>query len=324
MTDVPTSETIDRVPGQPDVTAWRRAARRHQSRWREDNGWPAGRQRRSKKQGGGFRPIGSRVDECFAREHRVNFISDAARRAVAHRLAHPQPHQTLDERRLFCDLLSSMPMCFNLFGPLWADDALAAAVAHRWFPEVCPPAAHVEVRFEWSPGRADDRWLGDRTAFDVALFVRAGGSTTLIGIETKYHEFALAEPVMIRRRGVERQRVPRLRYLEVTEAAGLFTEGDWLDEMWGTDVEQVWRDHLLAHAWARASSADARAVYVLVAPAANPAWSRLAGKYEGMLADSVRPSFQYRSVDNLLDATADLLPDAAAFRERYLAVELDV
>jgi hypothetical protein len=38
------------------------------------------------------------------------------------------PLLLLDERRLWCDLLSSMPLCFNLMGPLWADPTLATGV----------------------------------------------------------------------------------------------------------------------------------------------------------------------------------------------------
>ena len=322
MSDLPANETIDHVAGQPDVTAWRRAARRHQSRWREDHGWPPGVQRRSPQQGGGFRPIGSRVDEDFAREFGVNFISDAARRAAQHRIGHPERHQTLDETRLFCDLLSSMPMCFNLFGAMWDDPDLAAAVAHRWFPELCPPDSRVQVGFEWSPGRGDDRWLGDRTAFDAVLHVGIGESTNVIGIETKYHEYAAAEPVVRRRRGVEQRREAKERYLDVTEAAGLFQYSDWLEGVWGHDVEQVWRDHLLALACQQSAETD-EALYVLVAPRANPAWSRLGRKYDDMLADGARHSFQYRSVDELLDSAADLLPDVEDFRDRYLNFTVD-
>lgn len=324
MSDAPTSEPTDRVPGQPDVTAWRQAARRHQSEWRELHGWPAGLQRRSKQQGGGFRPIGSRVEEDYARRTGVNFVSDAVRAAVAARLdpANRERHETLDDLRLFCDLLSSMPMCFNLFGALWADPELARAVVHRWFPGLCPPGADVEVRFEWSPGRSDERWLGDKTAFDVALLVRNGDLTTLIGIETKYHEYPVVEPIVVRKRGVERTRVPRSRYLEVTAAGELFTGDSWLERVWGSDVEQVWRDHLLAHAWQQQRGAVDRAAYVLVAPAANPAWSPLVERYREMLTDSGRATFLYRTVDDLLSSAADLHPDAGALQRRYLDVEV--
>jgi hypothetical protein len=39
-----------------------------------------------------------------------------------------------------------------------------------------------------------------------------------------------------------------------------------------------------------------------------------------MLTKASRPTFQYRSLDGLIDEAADLLCDAALFRERYLAI----
>ena len=139
--------------------------------------------------GEGARPIGSRVEEGYAREHGVNFLDETAWRAAVDRVAKPEKHQTLDSRRLYCDLLSSMPLCSNLFGPLWNDSDLAAAVVRRWFSTMCPEDGKVTVSFEWSPGRTDGRWLGDRTAFDAVIHVRANDGLRLIGVETKYHEY---------------------------------------------------------------------------------------------------------------------------------------
>ena len=129
-------ERIDHIAGQAAATTWRRAARQHQGDWREARGWPAGTQRVSKQKGGGTRPLSSRVDADFATEQGVNFLNDATRRAVADRIANPQLHQTFDSTRLYGDLLSSMPMCFNLLGPLWDDPELATTVTHRWFSRI--------------------------------------------------------------------------------------------------------------------------------------------------------------------------------------------
>ena len=112
------------------------------------------------------------------------------------------------------------------------------------------------------------------------------------------------------------------RYLEVTESAGLFADRDWLERIWGHDVEQVWRDHLLALACQQSAEAD-EVLYVLVAPRANPAWSRLGRKYDDMLAESARHTFRYRAIEDLLDEAADLLPDVDVFHDRYLAVALE-
>jgi hypothetical protein len=109
----------DSVSRRPDVTEFKRRARWQQAWWREQHGLPIGSHR---PPGSTSRTLnGSRVDLDYARESRCNFLSPAIQRAVEDRLAHPQLHQTLNEDRLWSDLLSSMPLCFNLFGDLHGD-----------------------------------------------------------------------------------------------------------------------------------------------------------------------------------------------------------
>lgn len=275
-----------------------------------------------KTEGVATRAIGSRVDLVAAERDGCNFLAPEIVEAVKARIEDKQAHQTLGEDRLWCDLLSSMPMCFNLFGPLWSNPSLATAVTNRWFPDLCSPDAEVTVGFEWSPGRRLPELLGDRTAFDAVLHIVDRGIRRLIGIETKYHEYPKAELVTSTRKGKQLTRAPNPRYLEVTRDANLFEDTDWLGQIWGAPVEQVWRDHLLALACQQHPDWPDEVRYVLVAPTANPAWKPLAAAYSAMLTESASPSFEYRSVDALIEATADLLPHAAAFRHRYLDVDL--
>lgn len=51
------------------------------------------------------------------------------------RLSAKEPHQSLDEQRLWADLLWSQAMCSNLFGDLAADLALADRAVH--YAEAC-------------------------------------------------------------------------------------------------------------------------------------------------------------------------------------------
>ncbi len=311
MPDVPDREATDVVPGHPDATAWRRAARRHQHRWRTSNGWPAGTQAlRPPKEG--TRLIGSRINSDFAKWTAANFLTDDAREAVANRVAHPEKSQTIDLERLRCDLLSSMPMCFNLFGPLWRRPDLASAVVNRWFPDLCPPGASVTVKFEWSPGRGDPSWLGDRTAFDVALCINDDDEQRLIGIETKYHEFPKAP---------SRSR-SNPRYQEVTSRAGLFLDPTEIAIVAESELEQLWRDHLLVLACQQHDAGPSVVRYVLAAPAANPSWQPLAATYRNLLSPSTKPTFEYRSLESLLTEAADLLPHSSEFRARYLDVDM--
>ena len=211
-------EAVDLVPGDAETTAFKRRARLHQALWRESRGLPIGSQPMRPKPGQSSRPLGSRI----------------AVDAVRERLADPQRRETLDEDRLYCDLLSSMPMCFNLFGALQADLASADRAVHAWWPDV--PGRVGAVRFEWSPGRAlPGEYLENRSAFDVAFVLElSGGGRGVLGVETKYHEHC------------RREKAPgdgRLgRYRKVD------TDGDGLrdpEELWtyGTDPADADTDH---------------------------------------------------------------------------------
>jgi hypothetical protein len=274
-------------------------------------GWPAGRQRVARTDPPEWRPIGSRVDRGFAKDTGCNFLGADILDAVTNRLRDRQDHQTLDEERLWCDLLSSMPMCFNLFGSLWNQPELAAAAVGRWFPDLVLPGSNVTIHFEWSPGRRDAQWLGDRTAFDAMIEIVNPKRRHLIGIETKYHEYPNA---------VTHRKGPPARYLEVTSNGGLFSEVTARELVWGQPVEQIWRDHLLALACGQHPKGWDSIHYVLLAPASNPAWVPLVEDYVSLLQPGARGSIEHRSLESLLDAAGDLLPHAVAFRARYLEI----
>ena len=78
---------------------------------------------------------------------------------------------TVERFRLLNNLLSSQPLCFNLFGPLAADLDLATAAfgALLGSHEV---ARVTQVRFEYAP-EPQEEYLNDRTAFDAFAEFRA-------------------------------------------------------------------------------------------------------------------------------------------------------
>jgi hypothetical protein len=232
----------------------------------------------------------------------LNFLSDRIHAAMQHRVNAPEEHETLDRTRLELDLLSSMPMCFNLFGECFDDrDRSDAAWAGLW-PDA--PRGASRIRFEWSPGRRDERYLGDRTAFDAAFVTTTDLGAAVIGIETKYHEHALAEP-----------RATRQRYFEVAAASGVFRPG-WESEILGTPLQQLWRDHLLVlsmlqtgeYRWGR---------YVLVYPAENVSFATAARQYRAVLLDDT--TFEARTLESMLDRAVLHPPETGrAFARRYL------
>jgi hypothetical protein len=210
---------------------------------------------------------------------------------------------------LWSDLLSSMPMCFNLFGELHgAPERLAAAVDTLWPGH---PGVPETLAFEWSPGRRQRDYLGNRSAFDAAILLDLpDGGHGVLGIETKYHEDIRRE-----RPPDPEKRMPR--YREVTERSGAFLPG-WEAKVVGTALQQLWLDHLLllsmlqhpagAWRWGR---------FVIVYPAANPSVREAVRCFGGILKDP--DTFESRTIDELLSARVLHEPATAEmFRRRYL------
>ena len=148
---------------------------------------------------------------------------------------------TLDEDRLFRNLLSSMPMCFNLFGFLRHHPVAAARVLS--VASGLDVARIEAVDVEWTPDGAHP--LGDRTAFDAWVSYRTStGGRGFLGVETKY-----TEPFS--------QRVyMRDRYKEVTnwDESGFLPDAVRL--LSGRSTNQFWRNALLAVAVRRAADFD--------------------------------------------------------------------
>lgn len=301
-------ESVDRVPKHPEVTAFKRRARLHQALWRESRGYPIGSQPMRKSAGEEPRQLGSRIDLDYALESGANFLTDKARECARWRVAHPEPHQTLDVDRLYCDLLSSMPMCFNLFSELSADLKLADKAVHTWWPDV--PGRVSAVRLEWSPGRRrTGEFLENRSAFDVAFEMDLGnGSFGILGVETKYHEDCRREKAP----GEQR----KARYEFVTLARGILSQ-DQIGGILGTDLQQIWLDHLLAESMLlHESKRWTWAGFVLVHPVQNPSYARAADRYRQLLAPEV--DIHVSTLEGLLQA--DVLPNrfGVEFARRYL------
>jgi hypothetical protein len=87
-------EADDRVPGRPELTAFRRQLRHHQSRWLESKGHPIGSQPIAPKPGGAARLVGSRLPLAYARETGANFLTPGALDAARARTSMIEPHQS--------------------------------------------------------------------------------------------------------------------------------------------------------------------------------------------------------------------------------------
>ena len=214
-----------------DKREFQRSARILQSVWRVKHGYEIGEY----KGKNGSRPSGSRLAMPRAREELNNYLNETIRGVVREEVIDPikSKGKLYAKPRIFDDLLSSQPLCFNLFGPLKRDLLLATKVFQTLLPGVVDSVTGVE--FEWSPGSGDPEYTGDRSAFDVYVtFSSPDGSKGFIGIEVKYHENLIGQAS-----------THKARYDEIASQMDCFN-GSRLDDLKKQPLQQIWRDHLLA------------------------------------------------------------------------------
>jgi PD-(D/E)XK nuclease superfamily protein len=301
-------DTADRVPGRPEMTDFRRRLRYHQAKWREAKGHPIGTQPIAPPPGGRRgRLVGSRLPLAYARETGANFLTAGALDAARARSSYTEPHQSVDHRGLWADLLSSAALAFNLFGDLAGDLRLADRVVHTLWADV--PGTVTEVRFEHSPGWLDKAYLNSLRAFDAAFVLDLGdGTQGIIGLDTKYHEWAKPEtpkPSNLR------------RYLQVADRSAAFKRGSTNEVKGRNGLAVMWLEHLLLLSMLQHTSGRwTWGRYVVLHPAGNTDYAEGSSRYAGLLAD--RSTFSSMALEDLLGAGALPRKTAAALRARYL------
>ena len=107
------------------------------------------------------------------------------------------------------------------------------------------------------------------------------------------------------------------RYRQIVEDSEVF-KPDWEKRILGTELQQVWRDHLLLLAMLQdADQVWTSGTYVLVYPEGNTSFARLAERYTDVLEDA--STFRHVTLEALLDAHVLHVPDTEQkFRDRYL------
>ena len=216
---------------EPGDTRFKAAARLLQTLWREDRGLPIGTHRTP---AGKRRKMGSRLDAEQAKQG-GNFLSPAIAKLAFRESVYREVGAVIEQERLWTNMLSSQPLCFNLFGSLKLDPGKATRFFQHLFPDY---VASIEgIYFEHSPGRGDSAFTEDNTAFDVFVTCTTqDGQPGFIAIEVKYSE-TMAEPLAAH----------RSRYDELSSAVGLFKDPD-APALRRNPLQQLWREHLLSRA----------------------------------------------------------------------------
>lgn len=121
-----------------------------------------------------------------------NFISEAAFMFAKQKVLDKQINKdmTIEEFRLFNNMLSSMPMCFNLFGDLrkllLENQNAVSEIVSEMFKEIKWIKNVTFIDVEFIPIPIID-YTNDKTAFDAMILVEDhDGKKGIISIETKY------------------------------------------------------------------------------------------------------------------------------------------
>lgn len=286
---------------------FQRRARLLQAMWREERGYPIGRYT---PRGHGERTMGSLLDADWAKETLLNFLTETVREVVRAEVIDPvrSRGKLYGKPRIFYNLLSSQPLCFNLFGELQRDLHLATAAMR----DLTGPLDSIHLRevtavdFEYSPGRGDPAYLDDGTAFDVFVeFATLGGGRGFLGIEVKYHE-------SLGGGGDDYKEL----YAQRAREMGCF-DPDRLDELRKPRLQQVWRDHLLAGVMRKVDGYD-EGCFVFLRPRDNSACADAVADYRACL--TLEDTFAEWILEDVVDALRRHT-DAAwveLFFDRYL------
>jgi hypothetical protein len=300
---------LDLGPQRPKDDPFTARMRRHQSHYRAVVlGVPCGTGPRP----GSPKRYGNMLTSADAARG-LNFLSPEIHAVALARLA--ERRGTVEPFRLLHNLLSSMPMCFNLFGPLVADRELATRCLRSLLGgEV---AEVTDVRLEYAPAPAAD-YLDDRTAFDAFLeYRRPDGARCMLGVETK-----LTDRFSSRR--YSRERPAYRRWLGVPGAPWL---PEALPKVDRVEHNQLFRDHLLAVAMvARPGSPYAAGRFLLIRHDEDVSCAVVTAGYRRLLR-SHDDTFLERPLSRVVAAWTTALDAAreparvgwlAAFRRRYL------
>lgn len=195
---------------EPLDTRFRASARLLQALWREDRDLPIGSYM---SEDGKRHKLGSRIT-LGAGKNGGNYLTPEIAQIARREIAYREVGAMIDLERLETNLLSSMPLTFNIFAPFVTNRDRTDSLLYALIPNF--RGLSRKIMFEHSQGRANPRFTGDHSAFDAFItYTRSDGGKGFVAFEIKYSE-SMREPVA----------KLRPRYDELSEKSSLFINHD--------------------------------------------------------------------------------------------------
>lgn len=142
----------------------------------------------------------------------------------------------IETNRVYNNLLSSQPLCFNFFGELKQDLEFAKKVMASFYPDI---SEVTDIFFEFAP---EENYTNDNSAFDVAIECIMNGKKSLIGFECKYTDL------------FSDKEYDKNEYREIYHKSNCFKNSysDYINKKYN----QLFRNQLIAEALAQNSKYD--------------------------------------------------------------------
>lgn len=171
--------------------------------------------------------------------------------------------ETIDAYRLFNNLLSSMPMAFNLFHPLMMLKMENPALVDLMFRDAFPAIPSIyrvqEIGLEFIPTPTEE-YIRDKSAMDAFVrYLDKDGNNYLIAIETKYTDSLGTNAAF-----------NHVYQLDIMRELDMFTNEAFSNfNLEKTKISQIFRNFILAEQYGKIHKL--KKVYsVVMAPAAHP------------------------------------------------------
>lgn len=303
--------TPDLGPQSPSDNSFTAKARKLQSLWRVQNGLEmgVGPNRNSTDRRTGLPTYYGNMIKDGETSGR-NFFYPETFAYARWRVDTKQKDETIDEYRLFNNLMSSMPMAFNLFHPLMMLHVQNPAVVDSMLKKVFPnfPIYKVkEIGLEFIPTPIE-RYTNDKSAMDafIRFYDKAGGEY-IIAIETKYTDSL----------GLNKARDNRTK-IEFAGESGLITD-EGIREV-EQNCTQIWRNLLLVEKY-RVVAGLTNSYSVILAPRDHPSTQSEINSVKKYLRD--QDKLRDYKLENFIDILLATCPDNYAnwlncFYDRYL------
>ena len=269
-----------------------------------------------------------------------NFVNEFTFNYAKYRVENKQHNETIDEYRLFNNMLSSQPMAFNLFCPFrqMLEDGKVETVSNIF--KAIFPDKHIgevtEVGLEFLHKKIEN-YLNDCTAMDaIVRYKDTDGKPAFIAIETKYTD-VLGENTSGRKTAKYDEWIKRIgmfkpdteaELIRSAKAAKTAKDAKELKQILKgmKVVTQIYRNFLLTECYGIKEGAN-RCYSVVLAPAQHPTTEHEVAS----LKDELKPEYQYKisalSLEDFIERTFKVCPERDKapflyFKERYIPYPL--